>query len=178
MAQVVDPRVQLTQDKLRSGLFRLLKTKAVEDITVTALCQEAGINRRTFYLHYDNVIEVFTAYEDVLSARVHQALIAPHPRTKDLVATFNQIFDENLTGFSYLCLNNRQQRLLQDLQQMLFEVMLASRYHEPTPAAIVETRYVSAGIVNVYVYWVNHQDSFSRQALSATVSRLVHQNLA
>lgn len=42
----MDPRAKKTITALRTALFRLLKTTTVDDITVTSLCREAGINRR------------------------------------------------------------------------------------------------------------------------------------
>ena len=33
--------------------MRLLQQKDIEEITITELCREAGINRATFYRHYD-----------------------------------------------------------------------------------------------------------------------------
>lgn len=173
----MDPRAKKTIIALRTALFRLLETTTVDDITVTGLCREAGINRRTFYLHYGNVLEVFNDYEAQLSKRVSQTLMAPSTTETNLIATFDQIFDENLAGFTNLCLNHRQERLIQALNEMLFTTMLGIRSSQPSPQDVITMRYASSGIVDVYVYWINHQSDFSRQDLSTTVKRLVEQNL-
>lgn len=173
----MDPRAKKTITALRTALFRLLKTTTVDDITVTGLCREAGINRRTFYLHYDNVLEVFNDYEDQLASRVRQTLMAPSTTETNLIATFDQIFDENLAGFTNLCFNHRQERLIQALNEMLFTTMLSIRSCQPLAQDIITMRYASSGIVDVYVYWINHQGDFSRQDLSKTVKRLVERNL-
>lgn len=47
-----DQRVALTKRLLKEGLLRLLKTKDIGKINVTELCLESGINRATFYRHY------------------------------------------------------------------------------------------------------------------------------
>lgn len=46
-------RIMLTKRLLKEGLLRLLERKELEAITVTELCREAGINRATFYRHYE-----------------------------------------------------------------------------------------------------------------------------
>lgn len=54
------------------ALLSLLERKAFDYITVSELCAEAGVNRSTFYLHYENtrdLLEETTVYllEDFMS---------------------------------------------------------------------------------------------------------------
>lgn len=55
-------RVTLSKRMLKEGLFRCLKRKPLEKITVSELCREAQVNRTTFYNHYtiprDILIEI------------------------------------------------------------------------------------------------------------------------
>ncbi|MBP5248910.1 MAG: TetR/AcrR family transcriptional regulator, partial [Lachnospiraceae bacterium] len=46
--------------KMQSALISLLDTKNFELITIKEICEEAGVNRSTFYLHYDNVNDLLT----------------------------------------------------------------------------------------------------------------------
>lgn len=50
----VDTRVQYTREKLRQAVLELLQEKAIDRITVKELCDKAGLNRGTFYLHYES----------------------------------------------------------------------------------------------------------------------------
>lgn len=45
-------RVTISKRMLKEGLFRCLKRKPLEKITVSELCREAQVNRTTFYNHY------------------------------------------------------------------------------------------------------------------------------
>lgn len=40
---------------MNQALIELLNQKAYDFITIKEICQKAGVNRSTFYLHYDNV---------------------------------------------------------------------------------------------------------------------------
>ena len=40
---------------MNQALIELLNKKSYEFITIKEICQKAGVNRSTFYLHYDNV---------------------------------------------------------------------------------------------------------------------------
>lgn len=46
-------RVVITKRLLKESMLRLLKEKELDKINVTELCREAGINRVTFYRHYE-----------------------------------------------------------------------------------------------------------------------------
>ena len=61
-----------TAVKFDRALLTLLEKKSFDYITVSELCAEAGVNRSTFYLHYDNTCDLLqetTAYlmEDFMS---------------------------------------------------------------------------------------------------------------
>lgn len=44
-----------TAMKMDLALIELLKKKPIEYISVSELCKTAGVNRSTFYLHYENI---------------------------------------------------------------------------------------------------------------------------
>lgn len=44
-----------TAAKMDKAFIRLLEEKELEYITVNEICKTAGVNRSTFYLHYDNI---------------------------------------------------------------------------------------------------------------------------
>ncbi len=44
-----------TAIKMDVALISLLKKKSFEYITVSEICETAGVNRSTFYLHYENI---------------------------------------------------------------------------------------------------------------------------
>ena len=48
----LDNRVRYTKMVLQQGLLKILKKKHIDKVTVKELCDEAKINRGTFYLHY------------------------------------------------------------------------------------------------------------------------------
>lgn len=67
-----DRRVKRTKKALRTELFKLLMKKRLNEITVKELCQEADINRGTFYLHYMDVFDLF----EKIQQEMHDEIIA------------------------------------------------------------------------------------------------------
>lgn len=76
-------RVVLSKKMLRNGLLKLMETRDVYDITVKEICDAGGINRSTFYRHYNNQMELLDEIIDEifgLIAEVNQRVSA---NTKD-----------------------------------------------------------------------------------------------
>ena len=79
MAQKENQRIALTKKLLQEGLLRLLEIKTLDKISVTELCRESGINRATFYNHYNSPQELLTSIETRMTAELKQ--IIGNPRT-------------------------------------------------------------------------------------------------
>lgn len=56
-------RIRLTKRLLHEALVRLLEKSTIQKISVTQLCEEAGINRATFYRHYGSPADVLREME-------------------------------------------------------------------------------------------------------------------
>ena len=48
----LDNRVRYTKAVLQQALLKILQTKHIDKVTIKELCEEAKVNRGTFYLHY------------------------------------------------------------------------------------------------------------------------------
>lgn len=57
-------RRTLTKRLIREAMLELLKEKNIQRISVRELCDAAGINRTTFYNHYDGTYEVLAEIEE------------------------------------------------------------------------------------------------------------------
>lgn len=56
-------RVVLSKRLLKEGLMELLKKKRIHEISVKELCEASGINRTTFYRHYQTPHDVLLEVE-------------------------------------------------------------------------------------------------------------------
>jgi len=61
-----DARVKYTKMVLKDSLLALMREKPAGKITVKELCGRAGVNRATFYTHYQDVNDLLTQIEGEL----------------------------------------------------------------------------------------------------------------
>ena len=55
--------------RLDEALIELLEEKDLEYITVKEICQRAGVNRSTFYLHYETVADLVNETAEMVNRR-------------------------------------------------------------------------------------------------------------
>ena len=72
-----DHRVVITKRLLKESLLQLLQKRALNAITVTELCREAGINRATFYRHYKIPRDILTEILQDLLDHLRQQMDIP-----------------------------------------------------------------------------------------------------
>lgn len=59
-----DARVRYTRMRIREAFWKCLAKKPVSKITVKEICEEAEINRATFYKHYADPFDLLERLED------------------------------------------------------------------------------------------------------------------
>ncbi|GAB6930457.1 TetR/AcrR family transcriptional regulator [Paenibacillus sp. JCM 10914] len=80
-----DQRVIKTKTALHQALVALLKTNALESISVSALCREASVNRGTFYLHYKDIGTLFDEHLNYLLKDLEESYYEPYRHVSLLI---------------------------------------------------------------------------------------------
>ncbi len=62
-----------TAKRMDDALLSLLLEKEFEYITVKEICDRAGVNRSTFYLHYENTVDLLEETVAMLHARFQES---------------------------------------------------------------------------------------------------------
>lgn len=57
-------RYKAGSEKIETAFLTLLYNKKYEDITISEICDKAGINRSTFYSHYDDINHLIITIEN------------------------------------------------------------------------------------------------------------------
>lgn len=76
-------RIALTKRLLHEALLRIMEKKPLDKINVSELCDEAGINRATFYRHYnvprDVLQEIQTQFVDRIKSSYDMTMLINSP---------------------------------------------------------------------------------------------------
>ena len=78
-------RVRLTKRLLRESLIKLLGKQTIYDITVSQLCEDAEINRSTFYKYYNNIREIYEEIEQEALSAVASCIASVNVHDKESI---------------------------------------------------------------------------------------------
>ena len=68
-----ESKYQNTAILMDEALLLLLEKKEFEFITVKEICEKAGVNRSTFYLHYENVGDLLRETVELIGRRFYSS---------------------------------------------------------------------------------------------------------
>ncbi|MGM9538145.1 MAG: TetR/AcrR family transcriptional regulator [Candidatus Onthomonas sp.] len=103
-------RVALTKQSVHRAFLGLLKKKSIHQISIRELCQDAGINRTTFYNHYgsqyDVLAEIADNYLGEIARTIENADVRDRESVHSRVTLVLQFIQDNLELSSMLMSNN------------------------------------------------------------------------
>ena len=81
--------------RMNEALLALLEEKALEYITVKEICHQAGVNRSTFYLHYETISDLVHETLEMINQRfrprIPSSLPPLHPgQQKSLLGSLSE----------------------------------------------------------------------------------------
>lgn len=68
-----------TAQLMDEALLCLLESKEFSYITIKEICKKAGVNRSTFYLHYENTADLLAESIEYLINKFHDSFLSPSP---------------------------------------------------------------------------------------------------
>lgn len=154
-------RIMLTKKLLKDGLLRLLENKSIEKVNVTELCREAGINRATFYAHYETPHDVLNEIESDISADVIHSFEQvlqndKHLNLQEGIEIVCQYFYDNIELLRVLIRNYSTQNLAISFTRA-YEAVISSPLAKGADEEDVKlvTTFLAGGGFFVLCYWIS-----------------------
>lgn len=180
-----DLRVLKTKDALHAGLVALLETKPLEKITITELCQQAKINRGTFYLHYQEINDVFEEYFREITADLAKSYEEPYRhvsvlKTSELDPSTIRIFHhiKNYQSFYTIVFSKRvpllYYYLLFDEVRRLFLNDHATSWNQPEIQRDLYCAYQANAIIGMILHWYQHGFKASAQEMNEQLVKIIN----
>lgn len=176
-----------TAVKMDQALVLLLEKKDFEYITIKEICQTAGVNRSTFYLHYDNTADLlkettqyitdsFFSYfsKDMQSAayKIESCnlndlmFISPEYLTPyfTFIKENQRVFLTSLKQFDSMCFKN----VFDNLFKGIFNPVLI-RFGVPEKERIYILKFYLMGITAIVMEWLENSCADSIEFISRLV---------
>ena len=103
-----DSKYFYTASLMNQALLQLLEKKDLEFITVTEITKKAGVNRSTFYLHYENVYELFEETVENINIQFVNSFNSKPPIAMRAKEDAFLITDELMIPYLKFCKENKR----------------------------------------------------------------------
>lgn len=182
-----DHRTRVTKMLIRKAFTDQLRQKPIQSITVKALCDAAGINRGTFYAHYDDIYDLLHQVEAEMMQDLETAF---KPLLETETADLTQL---RITAEIFRCLRNNAdictvtlgpygdksfaQRLIQIGREKCMETY--TRYFPDATPKQIELYYtfMSAGSIGLLESWLAEGMTMTAEELAETAEALMTQGI-
>ena len=182
-----DHRTRVTKMLIRKAFTDQLRHKPIQSITVKALCDAAGINRGTFYAHYDDIYDLLHQVEAEMMQDLETAF---KPLLETETADLTQL---RITAEIFRCLRNNAdictvtlgpygdksfaQRLIQIGREKCMETY--TRYFPDATPKQIELYYtfMSAGSIGLLESWLAEGMTMTAEELAETAEALMTQGI-
>ena len=172
-----DRRVQRTNKLIRQAFLSLLAECPFEDITVSALAERAGINRKTFYLHYTSTRELYDEIRREEGVRIAKLscwkkIAEAKPVPYEIFLEMNQLIESDRELYRALLSPASGTATLQKIKEKIFESEELAIVRRTHPEVDYYLDYTITGLFSLYLRWLTDPNHISIEELARIASEL------
>ncbi|MGI5888881.1 MAG: TetR/AcrR family transcriptional regulator [Oscillospiraceae bacterium] len=153
-----DMRITRTKKAIRSAFTDMICEMDYEQITIKELTERAGVNRKTFYLHYDSLDDLLREMQNEMSSRFMDRikdLKPPYDMDKITRAFFLSMEESGRFGERLACSGNYQyinRRMVANIMRNTWKAENSRAENQYIQNIVMA--YVSQSTLAVYRQWV------------------------
>ncbi len=161
-----------TARRMDEAFLALMEQKSFEYITVTEICKKAGVNRSTFYLHYETVGDLLTECVEQMNQQflLYFKEAIPEFRQRIGTASLEQLFlitpeylipyltyiAEHKTVFKVVLANPEVMQTSKTYDFMFGDILdqILARYHVPEQERSYMLTFYIEGTMGIVKHWL------------------------
>lgn len=176
----VDTRIQYTKKVLKESLLMILQEKPIGKISIKEICDYAGLNRGTFYLHYHEPNDLLKEIEEDFISE-HLGRFSTYMEAQHDTSVLSKLFISMIENKD-LCLTlmgpHGAPQFTERIKNMLWPIMLEDwkrdfpEYSEDD----LELAYafIFPGATNLILQWLKDPKGLTTEEIARRLDRLGH----
>lgn len=184
MNEKTDLRVIKTKKILFDTLLKLMKNKSFEKIKISNICEEALINRSTFYAHYEDKYELLMELfeEKKLSLlkefEDNENVSFSKQYLMDLLNILIYHIEENKEIYGAILTNNRNGILIDFLIDVIERdvserIKKSNEIKDSTLPIDIIVKFYAGGLINIGISWITRTEKYSKEELLSYIDKLI-----
>lgn len=185
MNEKKDLRIVKTQKVLYNALANLLKNKAFEEIKVSDICNEALINRSTFYDHYNDKYELLVDFINN-DKQTLESFLSQNKQISNTKAYYLEVIkillnhiDNQKELYHSILIHNRNSIVMDIFMDVVtkdVENRVKSEIQNKIPSEIITKFYIGA-VVNIGMEWLKNTSKYTKEEMFEYIKALIPDNI-
>ena len=188
MNEKTDLRIVKTKKVLFDTLIKLMRQKNFDKIKISDICDEALINRSTFYAHYEDKYELLDDFIDDLKISLLKDLednvnnVTTKEYIMELLSILIDHIDEKRDIYSAILLNNRNGFLVDFLIDVIERESLERLKNNndimksELPLDIL-VKFYAGGLINVCMSLLTRKEKYNKEELLGFIDKLIPEKI-
>ena len=174
-----DRRQIKTKKAIIGAFFALLQEKNISKITITELSKLANIDRKTFYLHYGSIAELYNDLGNMIVTLIKKEIIDYSTNNKtpyELFVNINDIINEKIDLFKDIAKNNDFSDFILRIKDILSEELINLYGKKNTPASErfkLTTEFIASGTIAMYLKWLKGDANITLDELALLAAEMI-----
>ena len=178
-----DIRSIKTQNTLFDALLKLLQTNNFEKIKVVDICNEASVNRSTFYAHYRDKYELLLDYVNTLKESLLRELeknmydVNTRDYYMEMISLILDHIDEKREIYYPILINNKSSSIIDIISDVIvrdinkrLEVSNVRQGSVPTDILVL---FCLGAVSSIIISWLQNKDKYSKEDILNYLNQLL-----
>ncbi len=176
----MDRRVKYTKMVIKESFVKILKQKPISKISIKEICDDADINRATFYAHYLDQYDLLQQIENEIVADINQYLSNYDFQNSndvpvDAIEKIMEYIMENSELFDLLLNSNGDMQFQQEITNIIgqqhFSSMIQNNFLSKENAEYI-FHFLASGSVGIIQKWLKDGMKKSPKEMAELILRL------
>lgn len=159
-----DPRTLRSREMFKNAVYSLLQEEStISNLTVQKIANEAGLNRTTFYLHYQDIQDLLMQLTDeILNELSNKITALIHVSNLSEKQQLTQLLDYLYIHRNYLSVLFNMNHFEEQLFLLIKKLVETRRNNSETelPEDYVAIEIKTASLVGIIMWWIKKRTSF------------------
>lgn len=184
MTNINDLRVIKTKKALFNSLLELMKNKTFEEIKISDICNDALINRSTFYSHYEDKYELLVDLLDnqknslLGELKKNEKIVNSKEYFMEMLKIIIDHIDDNKNVYMSILKNNRNSILIDIIMDVAYKDV-TYRINENKeisksgiPSNVISKFYLGA-ILGIGLDWISDNKKYTKDEIITYLDKLI-----
>ena len=181
---MADKRTERTLALIRSSFVELLIEQNEAKFTVQELTARAGINRKTFYLHFQSIEDLYYDLELRAEEKLQKILLKnkffENPFSlKIFLNSLQELIDSNPKLYEKLLIEENYRFLFRNIKNKIKENILSKvlEYRENPFKMEMLVEFVFSGLMKMFRVWHQRREEMSKEEMIEFAHKLIKEGI-